>query len=141
MDAIKEFFKLNDKFGQYIGVEIEDVCEGYCKARMPVKYCHLNGAKVVHGGVIFTLADLAFAAAVNAHGRVAVAASASITFVNGARLDDVLTATAVENHLGHKMASYEVKVTDQNDKLIATFNGLAYRKEISLEQFLENDKS
>ena len=79
--TLKEFFK-GDKFAQMIGAELLEMEEGYAKARMLVTPQHLNGAGQCQGGALFTLADLAFAAAVNSHGNVTVAISSNITFVS-----------------------------------------------------------
>ncbi len=137
MDSIKDFVAKYDKFGQLVGTEVISVGEGSAVARLEIKECHLNGGGVAHGGAIFTLADLAFAAAVNSHGRVSVGASTNIVYVAPGLPGDILTATASEINCGHKMASYDVRVVNQQDKLVATFTGLAYRKTETIEELLE----
>ena len=62
MEDIKRFIK-KDKFCMFIGIELTEVSEGHAKAKMDIKEHHLNGVGIVQGGAIFTLADLAFAAA------------------------------------------------------------------------------
>jgi acyl-CoA thioesterase len=93
---------------------------------------HQNGLGSVHGGAIFTLADLAFAAACNSHGTVAVAVNANIYYVKAAT-SGTLYADARETSLGGKIATYAIDVTDEKGALIATFQGLAYRKKERLE--------
>jgi len=126
MQAIWDFFK-NDKFAEHSGMQLLDIAPGYAKAKMEVKDCHLNGVDVVHGGAIFTLADLAFAAASNSHGTVAVAINASIWFVKAAR-QGTLYAEAKEVSRNPKLATYSIAVTDDSDETIATFEGMVYRK-------------
>ena len=66
--TINEFLQ-GDKFALLAGVELLETGNGYAKARMEIKPEHLNGGGVCQGGAIFTLADLAFAAATNSHAR------------------------------------------------------------------------
>jgi acyl-CoA thioesterase len=126
MQAIRDFFK-NDRFAEHSGIELVDVAEGYAKAKMEIKDLHLNGVDVVHGGAIFTLADLAFAVASNSHGTVAVAINASIWYVRAAR-QGTLYAEAKEVSLNPKLAVYAIEVTDEAGEMIASFEGMVYRK-------------
>ena len=130
MRPIDEFFK-NDRFAAHSGIELLEVRDGYAKARMPIENHHLNGVNVVHGGAIFTLADLAFAAASNSHGTVAVAINASIWYVKAA-LEGTLYAEAQEVSLNPKLATYSIKVTNEDGDLFATFEGMVYRKKQSI---------
>lgn len=126
MRAIKEFFK-NDRFAEHCGIELVEVGEGRAQTRMKIEDRHLNGVNVVHGGAIFTLADLAFAAASNSHGTVAVAINASIWYVK-AGLSGTLFANAREVSLNPKLATYSIEVTDDAGEIIAVFEGMVYRK-------------
>jgi len=126
MRTIKEFFK-NDRFAARSGIELLAVSEGYAKASMRIEEHHLNGIDVVHGGAIFTLADLAFAAASNSHGTVAVAINASIWYVKAA-MEGTLLAEAKEISLNPKLATYAIEVTDDSGEIVATFEGMVYRK-------------
>jgi len=126
MRTIKEFFK-NDRFAAHNGIELLEVSEGYAKARMRIEDKHLNGISVVHGGAIFTLADLAFAAASNSHGTVAVAINASIWYVKAA-MEGTLFAEAKEVSLNPKLATYSIEITDEGGEIFAAFEGMVYRK-------------
>ena len=103
------------------------MAKGYCKARMQVEDKHLNSVDVVHGGALFTLADLAFAVASNSHGQVALAINAHITYLQAVRAG-VLYAVATEVEKPRKLGAYEVTVSDAEGKIIATFSGMVYRK-------------
>jgi acyl-CoA thioesterase len=126
MHTIKEFLK-NDRYAALSGIDLLEVSEGRAKASMKIEDHHLNGVNLVHGGAIFTLADLAFAAASNSHGTVAVAINACIWFVKAAR-EGTLFAEAREVSLNPKLATYAIDVTDEAGELIATFEGMVYRK-------------
>ncbi|MFH0811322.1 MAG: hotdog fold thioesterase [Pseudomonadota bacterium] len=132
MEDIKKFFK-NDKFAEYVGIEIVEVSRGRAKAKMEITKEHLNGVNIAHGGAIFTLADLAFAVASNSHGTVAVAISASITFLK-AVTGGTLFAEAEEVSLNPKLAAYKVSVTDDSGDIVAIFQGTVYRKKERVNQ-------
>ncbi|MDR0682709.1 MAG: PaaI family thioesterase [Dysgonamonadaceae bacterium] len=126
--GIKEFFK-NDRYAAFSGVELLEVEQGRAKAKMPVQAMHLNAGNVVQGGAIFTLADLAFAAAANAYGNLAMSVETSIRYFKGVG-SGTLFAEAKVVHLHRKLATFEVTITDQSEELIALFTATAYRKDI-----------
>ena len=130
---LKEFFK-RDQFAAHCGIELLEVSPGGAKARMNVAEQHLNGLRTVHGGAIFTLADFAFAAACNSHGTVSVALNVSISFVKAAFPGMILYADAKEVSRSPKIGTYDIRVTSEKGELIATFQGLAYRKKEKLEE-------
>jgi len=126
MEQIKQFF-LQDLYAQHSGIELVSVSSGHAVARMPIRPYHFNAVGRVQGGAIFTLADLAFAAASNSHGQVAVSINTSITFM-GAASSGTLHAEARELTSNPRLGSYTVNVTDDDGALIAVFQGLVYRK-------------
>ena len=83
---------------------------------------------MVHGGAIFSLMDEAFQLSCNSHGQVAVALSISIVYHNQPKLGEKLRAESVEVHRSRKTATYEIKVIDEKEVLIASCQALAYRK-------------
>ncbi len=126
METIKEFLK-KDKFAKHCGIELLEVTEGKAKAKLDIQGHHLNSAGLVQGGVIFTLADLVFAAASNSHGTIAVAINASISFLKAAT-EGTLFAEAKEVSINPKLASYSIDVTNDTKEIIAVFQGMVYRK-------------
>ena len=127
--------KLNqtDIFARENGIQLTEVREGYAKAEMTVGPSHINGANVCQGGAIFTLADLAFAAVCNSHGVLTLGISNTIDYLTSARLGDHLTAEATETVNHPKMPQCIITVRNQNDEIIATATGRAYRKRIPFE--------
>ena len=117
----------NDAASQALGIRITEVHCGRAVAVMAVKDFMLNGHKTCHGGQIFTLADSAFAFACNSQNKAAVALSCTIDFVSPAFEDDILTATAEELHQGGRSGVYQIKITNQNQQLIALFKGNSAR--------------
>ncbi|MCQ2243230.1 MAG: hotdog fold thioesterase [Bacteroidaceae bacterium] len=127
----KDFFK-NDRFAADAGCELQELSEGHAVATMTVAKQHLNAGGVCQGGAIFTLADLAFAAAVNSHGQLTFSINSTINIFSSAKEGDVLTAVAEEKVNHPKIPFCEVSVTNQDGVLIATFIGQAYRKKVMI---------
>ena len=127
MKAIRNFFK-NDRFADHVGIELLEVSEGRARAKMEIKDHHLNGVNIAHGGAIFSLADLAFAVASNSHQTVALSINVSISYVKASVAGETLFAEANEVSLNPKLATYEVRVTDETNDIIAIFLGTVYRK-------------
>ena len=126
MEYAKQFLN-DDKFALHAGIELLEVKSGTAKVRMEIKQFHLNGVGLVHGGALFTLADFAFAAAANSHEEVAVAINASISYLKGIKTG-TLYAEAEEISNSRKISVYTIKVTDEAGRLIAMFQGMAYKK-------------
>ena len=124
-------FLQGDKFALLAGVELLETAGGYAKARMLIKPEHLNGGGVCQGGAIFTLADLAFAAATNSHARLTLSITSTINFFKG-QSDGYLYAEARETFNHKRLANCEVRITNEAGELIATFCGTGYRKETEL---------
>ncbi len=114
-----------------------EIREGYALARMPVKPFHLNGAGIVHGAAIFTLGDLAFAAASNSRGSVAVGINVSISYMKAA-VSGELRAEAVEEITSNRLGQYTVRITEETGGLIAVMSGMVYRKK---EPLVPDDES
>lgn len=128
--TIQEFFK-GDAFAAESGVELLEVRNGYARARMEITPRHLNGGGVCQGGALFTLADLAAAAAANSHARLALSIESSIHFVKGEN-NGFLYAEAKEIDCRKRLSYCEVKITNEAGELVASFGGTAYRKEEEL---------
>ena len=128
--TIQDFLQ-GDKFALLAGVTLLDVGNGYAKACMEVKPEHLNGGGVCQGGALFTLADLAFAAATNSHARLTFSIDSSIHFFRSVS-EGILYAEAHEVFNHKRLANCEVRITTEEGELIATFNGTGYRKDIPL---------
>lgn len=126
MATLKEFLK-NDRFADNSGVELLEITPGYAKARMLVTPAHLNGGGVCQGGALFTLADLAFAAAANSHKVLTLSVNANITFVRSIR-EGYAYAEAVEVFDHGRLPFIEVRVTDEGGNLIAVMTSSGYRK-------------
>jgi acyl-CoA thioesterase len=123
----------HDKFTAWLGLEIDEVNTGYCKLHYTVKEDMLNGFHSIHGGVLFSAADSAFAFACNSHGVLTVALDVSISFTRTVKVGELLIVEAKEEHLGNKTGVYDVRTTNQNGELVAWFKGTAYRTSKKIE--------
>ena len=128
--TVKDFFKA-DRYAALSGIELLEVEPGRAKTRMEICDMHLNAGNVVQGGAIFTLADYAFAAAVNAYGNLAMSIETSIRYFSGVG-SGILFAEAQLVHIHKRLATFEVRVTNEKGELIAMFTATAYRKDVPL---------
>ncbi len=113
----------NDKASKALGIDIEIPEAGTAVASMRVREDMTNGFDICHGGLIFTLADTAFAFACNAYDDVTVAGSGMIEFLRPVFLDDELRAVALEEHRGQRSGLYAVEVVNQDGEFVALFRG------------------
>lgn len=113
----------DDRAAQAAGIELIEVRPGYARLQMRVRPEQLNAVQVCHGGSVFMLADTSFAFACNSRNQKTLAAGANIDFVAPAHEGDLLTAEAVELHLGGRSGVYDVRITNQEGRLVALFRG------------------
>ena len=113
----------NDNSSPWIGICLEEVDEGRATMSLQVEKHHTNGHGICHGGIIFTLADTAFAFACNSRNQSTVAQHNTISFVSPGTLGDTLTARAKEVSLSGKNGIYDATVTNQQGRVIAEFRG------------------
>ena len=116
-----------DRASQALGMRITAIAPQACTVTMTVRADMTNGHAICHGGIIFTLADSAFAFACNSAGEATVAASGSIDFLAAAREGDELTASARELWHGGRSGIYEVTITNQTGATVALFRGRSHR--------------
>lgn len=129
MSTVRGELRLDkDAFAKYMGIIINEIKPGYACATLRITKEMLNGVGVTHGSVLFTLADIAFAAASNSHGPVALGLNVNINYLKPTREGAVLTATAREESLTKRTGVYRMEVRDEFDNLIAVAEGLVYRK-------------
>ncbi|MEL6954339.1 MAG: hydroxyphenylacetyl-CoA thioesterase PaaI [Pseudomonadota bacterium] len=112
-----------DQASAWLGMALNEVDEGRATLSLTVAPHHTNGHGFCHGGVIFALADSAFAFACNSRNQSTVAQHNAITYIAPAALGDVLTAEAREVSLRGRSGIYDVRVTNQDGKVIAEFRG------------------
>lgn len=115
-----------DEASRGLGIELIDHAEGRAVTRMTVRPDMLNGHAVAHGGLIFALADTAFACACNSYGPVTVASAAEIVFVAPAYAGDVLTSEAAVRTRFGRAGLYDVTVRRDGD-VIAEFRGRSHQ--------------
>ncbi|MBN1140541.1 MAG: PaaI family thioesterase [Deltaproteobacteria bacterium] len=131
MEHVKQFFSNEDKFARHCGIELLELRPGWARTAMKIGPHHLNGARTVHGGAIFTLADFAFAAASNSHGPLAMGINNSVSFFKAVK-EGTLYAEAKEESRHPRLASYSVRITDDGGDTVALFQGMVYRKQESI---------
>ena len=116
-----------DRFSAWLGLAIDEISAGYCKLHYTIREDMLNGFDIVHGGILFSAADSAFAFACNSHGRITVALDVTITFTRPGKAGDRMNVEAKEVYLGNKTSVYDIRTTNEAGELVALFKGTAYR--------------
>jgi len=118
-----------DHASRALGMRLVSVAPGRARLLMRVRGDMVNGHGLCHGGIVFALADSAFAFACNSHNDSTVAAAASIDYLAAAREGDELTAEASELWRTRRNGLYEIIVSNQRGERIALFRGRSYRIE------------
>ena len=117
-----------DNASRSLGMVLDEIRPGQATLRMIVRDDMINGHDICHGGLIFTLADSAFAFACNARNQVTVAAGAEIHFISPARKGETLVAVARERASAGRSGVYDIEVTDRaSGRLVALFRGRSRR--------------
>jgi acyl-CoA thioesterase len=116
-----------EPWAQSLGIEYVEIRRGYCRLRLRLQPHMVNFQGFPHGGVIFTLADVAFGAACNSHGETAVALSVTIDFLATVTPEAVLMAEAREVKQGRRAGFYEVRVATEDGTAVAAAHCVAHR--------------
>ena len=116
-----------DHATQALGMELTSIGPGRATITMKVRTDMVNGHHICHGGLIFTLADSAFAYACNSYNLNTVASACHIDFLAPAREGDVLEATAIERSASGRTGVYDIAVQVQGGAQVALFRGKSYR--------------
>lgn len=124
---VAEYMLGQDEFSRWMDIRLIDIRENYCLIEMPVKKEMINGLKTVHGGVTFAFADSALAFSSNNSGDAAVALNCVINFTKAGKEGDVFRAESILANETRKTAVYDIKITNQNNELVAKFVGTVYK--------------
>ena len=126
-DAVARAMYPRDRASQLLGIRLLAVQPGYARLTMTVRPDMVNGHHLCHGGLIFTLADSAFAYACNSTNQNTVASACHIDFLAPAHEGDILEAEAIEQSLSGRTGVYDVTVRNRSGHNIALFRGKSYR--------------
>ena len=118
MEKIRDYRNRANAFGIQLGIYIEEIRENYARATKVVREGETNPAGTGHGGICFTMADAVAAAASSATGHASATVNADYQYLHSCYVGDTLTAVASEVKHGRTLCVYEVRITNQEDKLI-----------------------
>ena len=117
-----------DSFANHLGAKVEIIKPGHSRVSLTVNDNMTNFHGTTHGGIIFSISDMAFAAACNSHGKMAVAMNVSICFLKPSYSGDHLVAEAKEEHNGKRTALYNIKIyNEKTGELVAKSQDQAYK--------------
>ncbi|MDO9517486.1 MAG: hotdog fold thioesterase [Methanosarcinaceae archaeon] len=122
----------SEPYARKLGIELVKLDHGYSLVKMVYSKDMDNIFGMAHGGAIYSLIDEAFETSANSHGTIAVALSVNVSYIKPAAQGDILFAEAKEVSRSFKIGTYEIKVTNDKDELIATCQAVAYRKKDKL---------
>lgn len=125
--ACSDAMEANDRASHLMGIKVIETMAGQAVLTMQVRHDMLNGHDVCHGGMLFTLADTAFAHACNNTNKVTLASGCTIDFLAPVYEGEILTATAVERSRSGRTGVYDVDIHNPDGKLVATFRGRSYQ--------------
>lgn len=125
-DWAATYMAASDNAKEHFGMTIEHLERGHAIISMPVRKEMTNGFEITHGGVVFTLADTAFAYACNETKDQTVASGADVSFLRPTFLGDTLTAEGRRVSRAGRNGLYDVTVTDQNGQVVAQFRGRSF---------------
>ena len=129
----------HDPFAQLLGAEVEIIKPGQSRVTLTITDDMANFHGYTHGGVIFSIGDMAFAAASNSHGQTAVALNVGINFLKATKSGDRLVAEATEQSLSGPMGLYDITIRDdRTGETVAKSQDLVYRKK---EWFVPDDRN
>lgn len=117
----------SDPWAQSLGVKFLELRRGYCRLRLALQPHMVNFQGYPHGGVIFSLADIAFGSACNSHGVPAVALNVSISYLAAVPPTATLVAEGRERRQGRRAGFYEISVSTEEGTLVALVNCVAHR--------------
>ncbi len=115
-----------DAFSKWLGIEILEISNGYCKLKMQVRKEMTNGFNIAHGGITYSLADSALAFAANSYGLQSLSIETSINHKKKVMNGDTLIAETKEVEKKEKSASYVINIVNQEGIEVAEFNGRVY---------------
>ena len=121
-------FISHDRFAMDAGIHLVSCGGGEAVVEVALEPRHLNAVGTAQGGLIFTLADTAFAAATNAGEQTTVSLSTAINFLRPAGAGQTLTARAVTVSRGHNVCCIDVTVTDERDRMVAKLQCTGFSK-------------
>ena len=124
---VADYMLNQDYFSQWLDIKLIDIKENYCLIEMPILRELFYGLKTVHGGVTFSFADSALAFSSNNQGDAAVALNCVINFTKAGKEGDIFRAESILVNDTRKTAIYDIKITNQNNELVAKFVGTVYK--------------
>ena len=126
-ERVRDTMFATDKAAHALGMEVTAVTPGHASVAMTVRADMLNGFGICQGGLIATLADMAFAYACNSYNELTVASGFDVDLLGPGREGDRLTASGAVVSQGSRMGVYDITVSNQNGERIAVFRGRSYR--------------
>ena len=115
-----------DHFSKWLGLNVLELSPGYCKLSLKVNEQMLNGFRIGHGGICFSISDSALAFSANAKGKISYTLEAKSSYLQKVYEGDLLMAESKEISSSNSKGVYRVEVKNQKNKLVFTLDGVVY---------------
>ena len=125
LEKIKEHVE-KEPYVRLLNIKVLELKPGYSVAQMKVKEDYKNLHSTTHGGAIFSLIDVAFGSAANSYGIITVALNIEVNYIRPSSPGDILTATAKEISRGRNVGTYNITVTNDAGKIIASSQAIGF---------------
>lgn len=116
----------NDDFSRWLGIKLISIEEGFCELSCVIREEMLNGHRIAHGGISYSLSDSALAFASNSRGQKCVSIETSIYHLHPIQVGDELTITTNEIQRGKTLGVYTVSILNQDSMLVSSFKGTVH---------------
>jgi acyl-CoA thioesterase len=126
-EAVGRELYARDRNAQSVGIKLDEIRPGFARMHLKIRPEMVNSHDICHGGVLFTLADTAFAYACNSYNHATVASGCSIDFVAPAHVGETLTAVAEERARSGRTGVYDIEILNGHGHAVAYFRGKSYR--------------
>ena len=126
-ERVRDGMFAKDAAAHALGMTITGIGPGHATVTMTVRADMLNGFGICQGGLVTTLADMAFAYACNSFNELTVASGFDVDLLAASHEGDVLTAAGRVVSQGSRMGLYDIQVHNQDGELVAVFRGRSYR--------------
>ena len=133
VQAIRRFLEAHDRFAAHNGITVEDADYDYGKVSLAFEDHAKNSLDMLHGGALFTLADMAFGLASNfgQEDGTMISTNATISYMKSAKTGPIVAEARLANG-GRHLATYEVKIYDGQGTYIACAMISGYRLDTKL---------
>jgi len=131
-----EFLNKNDTFSNFTGIELLEMKDGKSKVKLNINKNNFNFMGYPHGGILYTLIDVAAGSAVLSYGYTCVTVNVNINFVNKTK-EKILYGYGEVIKTGKNIAECRCKIKDKNENIICTALCTMHPLKYKIEEYIK----